>query len=706
MSSFDGTSVQTAASDPSLQEAPRGEKGPDFGTLKRAFEQCILSNQPSIDQCRMNFETRYAIWNNQSADGRKHSREGSKVDPTPWDGASDLRVFLCDEAINSKVALLCTAFKRANIVASPVEGNDIKRAKQVSSFMRWLVRTQIPEMDREVELLAQLLQEKGIAATGQFWETVQEKTLVNVTVEELQQQFPTIDIPTIIQVENLADDVTAIFEEQYGCTRRKARQMLTELRATGQTTVATLGRVKSRPVVRTFALDTELFIPDETTDAEHASGMYRVQYFTAEQLRAFVLTDGWDENWVEAAIERCRGRFITMSQNEYNQPQSRSFIYIQQRMTNLIGVCYAYQRLSDEDGVPGIYLTVFNPELPPDATQDGYAKFQLLGYAHGQYPFVIHRREFLSRKLSDTRGIPEPGLPVQDQIKVHKDSRIDAASVAILPPLGYPAGRPPHKWGAGARIPERRPNEYHYLDRPLPDMNTDTSERLLREDFNRYNGFVSRETDPQFAMLKNQFEVGKFLFCWSKAFNQVWKLWCQFGPKQVFFRVIGVKQAAPIDFNRGDVNEEFDFELEFSTDSLDPEVTFKKLEQIAKIIATADRNGNIDYDEWLQVMIESVDPAMAERIIRPATEGQQKVVSEMQDLLAKVFAGQDQDIKLGTPPQLGMQVIQNYVQGDPVVQRRMQDKQDPFASRIEKLYKQLNFQVTQQENARIGRFGA
>ncbi len=37
-------------------------------------------------------------------------------------------------------------------------------------------------------------------------------------------------------------------------------------------------------------------------------------------------------------------------------------------------------------------------------------------------------------------------------------------------------------------ISERRPNEYHYADRPIPDMNTENSEALLESSFKEYNG--------------------------------------------------------------------------------------------------------------------------------------------------------------------------------------------------------------------------
>lgn len=709
MSSFTGTVTPNGQEDPTLQIAPTEAEGPDFGALKKGFEECIADLQPYIDQCRQNYETRYALWNGQSSDGKKHSRPGNGVstDPFPWDGASDLRIFLTDEAINSKVAMLCTAFRRASVVANPVEGNNIKRAKTVAAFMRWLVQTQMPEIQREAELLANYLNEKGVAVTGQFWETCQEKTLTTVTLDDLQQQAPQLQIQQLIFAPEAESAILGHFEEQYGCTASKARKMLRDLRSPdGTTTVATLGRLKSYPVVRAFNLDNDLFIPHFTTDLEAAPAIWRVQYFTAERLRSFVHTDNWDEAWVEAAIEKCRGRLITLAENEYNQPIARSFVYQQQRFTDLIGVVYGYRRLSDEDGVPGIYLTIFNPQLPPDQDHDGYAKHGLLGYAHGQYPFILHRREYLSRKLHDSRGIPEPGKPTQDNVKAHRDSRVDAASIAMVPPMGYPIGRPPGRWGAGARVPERRPNEYHFLDKPTGDPITETSEQILMTSFYRYFGFVSRETDPTFANLKNQQETDKWLYSWGLAFRQIFKLYQQYGSEEVFFRVIGLKQQDAVQFAKGDPTEDFDFFLSYQVESMNPDVMFEKLKQIAQIVQTADRDGIVNYSEWLQVMIEAIDPTIADRILDPQNVGSARVVKEMQDLLAKVYAGQDQDIQVGTPPQLGQQVIQNYVQGDPVVQARMQNKQDPFGQRVQKLMKQLQFQQTQQQNAQIGRLGA
>lgn len=705
MSTFGGTPTTAGQSvDPGLNLAPPENEGPDFGALKKSFDDCVSNLRPYVDQCLQNFETRYALWNGQSADGKKHAGTNANTDPVPWDGASDLRVFLIDEAIISKVALLCMSAHRANIVATPIEGNDLKRAKVVSNFLRWLRETQMPEIDRETELLANYIQEKGVAATGQFWETCQEKTLATVTIQQMQEQFPNIDMQALVESDAVADDLYALFEEIYGCSRKKAKAMLVELRAKGVATVPVVGKSYSRPVVRAFNLDQDLFIPTFSTDLETAPAIYRVQYFTAEKLRSFVHTDSWDEGWVEGAIERCRGRLITLNQNEHQQPISRSFVYQTQRFTDLIGVVYAYQRLSDEDGVPGIYLTIFNPELPPDASHDGYAKFGLLGYAHGQYPFVLHRREFLSRKLHDSRGIPEPGKPWQDQLKAHRDSLIDAASLAILPPMGYPIGRPPGRWGAGARVPERRPNEYHYLDAPKFDPSTDRSQELLSESFNRYNGFVSRDSDPQFAQLKNQLEVEKFLGGWSQAYRQIWKLWQQFGSDETYFRVIGLKSNDPQLMTKGDPKEDYDISLNFDIGSMDWEQQEKKIQALAQVVQTFDKYGQVDFSELLQIAIANIDINWAEKIITPKEVGTAKVVDEIHTTLAQVFSGVEKDISLSWPPELAQQVVQQYAQSPDVAQRYQQD--ESFKARIDKIVKQIRMQLMQNENKKIGRLGA
>lgn len=673
---------------------------------KAAFARALADTQPYIDQCRLNYQTRYALWPGQSADGKKHSREGAKIDPTPWDGASDLRVYLNDDVIRKKVAMMCMALRKANIIAKPIEGNDIKRAKVVSNFLRWLLRTQVPGLKREEELLTNYLNEKGLAITGQFWSITQKKVLRVVKLDDLQRQFPQTNWQQVIAAPEMADDVKALFEEIYGTTRAKAGKMLRELQANGKTSVAVLGKEKSFPVIRAFNLDNDIFVEGGTTDLETAPGIHRVEYFSPEELRSFVNTAGWDKDWVEQAIERCKGKLITaLNSQPDNQYWNRSFVYTQQRFTNKIGVVYSYQRLSDEEGVTGLYLTIFNPNLAADSTNQGYAKFGLYDQTDGEYPFVLHRREMLSRRIHDSRGIPEPGKPAQDQIKAHRDSRIDAASMRIIPTLFYPIGRPPSRLGPGARVPERRPGEYHFGEGPPVDPVTDDSEDRLISSFKEYNGMQSNEGDPQITPFENQFEVDKIMDGAAEATNQIWKLYKRFGSEEVYFRVVGLQSADPTLFKKGNEDEEYDIELTWDVNSLDADQTKTKVSAVIQLAQTLDREGIVNTGAMLQWAMDSIDPNVSEIILQPASVGTQQVVHEQQGDIAKLSAGVNVNLRPGTPPDVALQVLQNWVQGAPDVQQRLRTD-EPFKERIEAYAKQITFQKQQMQNAQIGRLGA
>jgi hypothetical protein len=81
------------------------------------------------------------------------------------------------------------------------------------------------------------------------------------------------------------------------------------------------------------------------------------------------------------------------------------------------------------------------------------------------------------------------------------------------------------------------------------------------------NGFASNEGDPNVDPIYNQFEIDKFLTLLAKVYRQVWKLYKQYGNEQVAFRVMGARTADPTLFNKGDVNEEFDFYLSWDVQS-------------------------------------------------------------------------------------------------------------------------------------------
>ncbi len=99
-------------------------------------------------------------------------------------------------------------------------------------------------------------------------------------------------------------------------------------------------------------------------------------------------------------------------------------------------------------------------------------------------------------------------------------------------------------------------------------------------------------------------------------------------------------------------------------------------------------------------LVVVVVPTWMENAVVPV----KAVVMFTRALFITYFAGIPKNIKPGTPPQLGLQVIQQYLQQPDVQQRFQQDQ--PFRERLEARAKQYQFQLQQQQNAVIGRLGA
>ena len=115
-----------------------------------------------------------------------------------------------------------------------------------------------------------------------------------------------------------------------------------------------------------------------------------------------------------------------------------------------------------------------------------------------------------------------------------------------------------------------------------------------------------------------------------------------------------------------------------------------------------DRTGKIDVESMLEFAAAAIDPVLAEQIIQPQEAGAAKIAKEVAEDLSKIYSG----IEVGARPtgsQIALQIGQNYAQVPDVQQRLQQD--EAFAERLTKYFDQHQFQITQQQNAEIGRLG-
>lgn len=661
-------------------------KEPDIKTLRYAYDETVIELEAYFDLCRTSYDDRRNWWAGKSRDHRKHG-----ADAFPWEGAADMEAHTIDERITRLVSLFMSSLNRSNVRAFPVESTDIPRSKVVSSFLKWMVSSgYIPRFKKEMELGANYLLERGILITYVGWHREDRRFLQRLDLNQIAQIAPEV-VELIAGGEN-DDELVALLEATFpGVTKKRAKKALKDLRKTGEAELPIVRRQVDAPEVKTLAPDGDFFFPPYVTDPQRAPYCFWKTYYTAQELENKVITDGWDEDFVETMIDKYRGVNIDSIEREQEGRRSTSLTDNAYEANELIEIVYGYQRLIDpEDGSEGIYCTVFHKEY-----SEGYAKFELLN-GYEDYPVVVTKLSEDSKRLYDTQTIPDILRGIQNQVKVERDSRIDRNSLATLPPILHPVGQAPTDWGPGRMIPYRRKGDLDFAPTPPSPVGSIEIEKTMEAQADRLCGL---DETSQISQVRKQFLVDKFLQHSAEVLQMCYKCFQRFGPDSVFFRVTG--SPDPVAFNKGNPDENYDIMISYDVLNSDPETQEKKLQQMVAL-TQLDRSGRINIDSLLDAAANSIDPVLADRVLQPTEAAQEQVVKQVTDDLAKIFAG----IEMPARPngaQIALTVIQQYASQPDVAQRLQSD--EAFAARLEKYAGQYTFQMQQAQNAQIGRVG-
>ena len=664
---------------------------PDIKSLRYAYDQSVVELEAYFDLCRESYDERRNWWPGKSRDLRKHG-----ADAFPWEGASDMESHVIDERITRLVSLFMASLSRANIRAFPVEVQDVGRAKIVSNFLKWMISSgYISRFNREMELGANYLLERGLLISYVGWHSEDRKFLQRLDLNQIAQVSP--ELAEMILSGQNEDQMVAMLQQTFdGVTVKRAKNALAELADVGSAELPVVRRQVNAPEVKTLAPDGDFIFPPYVTDPQRAPYCFWKTYYTAQELENKVATDGWDEDFVELVIERYRGVNIDSIEREQEGRRSISLTDNAYEAEELIEIVYGFQRLVDkEDGSEGIYCTVFHKEFSGDGDIPGYAKFELLN-GYEDYPVVVTKLSEDSKRLYDTMTVPSLLKGIQQQVKIERDSRIDRNSLATVPPILHPVGQAPTDWGPGRYVPYRRKGDIDFGPTPPYNQGSLEMEKTMEQQADRLVGLD--EVSP-ISQIRKQFLVDKFLSHSAEVISQCYRCFQRFGPDQIFFRVTGVPD--PQTFNKGNADENFDVTISYDVLNTDPEKQENKLNQMVSLLQL-DRNGRINVDNLLTLIAGSVDPVLADGILEPVEVAQEKLLKDITDDLSKIYAG----IEVPARPsgaQAALQVIQQYSQQQDIQQRLQED--EAFAARLQKYAGQYQFAVQQAQNAQIGRVG-
>ena len=667
------------------------QDGPDVVVLRGAYDKTLTELSTYFSQCISSGDNRRCSWPGKSIDMRKHG-----ADAFPWDGASDTEARIIDERINNYVSLFMASLSRANIRAYPIEHSDAGRARVVSAFLKWMVASYIPRFREEMELGANYFLERGLMITYIGWERTEKKYLQKIDLNQIATSSP--DLARLIIDGKNDDEIIEMFKSVYpNLVDKRAKKALKELRDKGISEIPVTRLSVDRPFLQTCAPDGDVFFPSYCIDPQRAPYVFYRTFLSVQEVLSRVTSSGWDESWAEYICSKYRGVNTYNLDGVYGSRGSSSNRTRQQyNASELIEVVYSFQRLiDDEDGSEGIYCTVFHPKFSGASDVQGYAKFELLN-GYNDYPFVVTRLSNGSKRMYDVETFSDLLRGPQDQVKAERDSRTDRNSLATLPPILHPPGNAPTDYGPGRYIPIRRAGEISFG--PTPPYNPGSIE-MERTMIGAADKIVGLAVDDPLSSIRQQYFVNKFLSHTQDVIKMAFKCYQRFGPDQVFFRVTGV--ADPMQFDKGNPDEDFDIKISFDVLNNDPETHEARLAQFVQLLQL-DKNGRINTDSLLEHMAGSIDPIMADAVLQPAEQASQQVVKMVTDDLAKIFAG----IEMPARPngaQVALQVIQQYVAQQDVAQRLEQD--ETFRGRLEKYAQQYQFALTQMQNAQIGRIG-
>lgn len=704
-----------------LSESPAEELAEARRDLERTVDDCL---GVWMRQARAT-ELRHNVWEGQSQDGRKHSESGELV--LPFEGSADSRIPLLDTIINDKVAMAQQAFWRAEVQASPIEPGDSAQAASVSTLLRWLRRVPMrEELRTEIELSAQYMygDDPGIAVVAVDW--LQDTKLVRtaLTFDEAAAMYasgaatPTEAPPEMLEPEMLADFIDLMQNRERerealawiavafpSTTKRIHRQILRGLSREGAADVPMPKIRENRPTITSLRYGREVFFPVGTADIQRARRIHRVEWLNEEELYERVVTQGWDADHVDEIIKRGKGQSLIQSYGETRANQSAVSLSGPgleiDETQHLFEVIWSYERRTDELGIAGIYVVVWNC-----AVKEGWMWAGLCDFDHGRYPFVMRTRERLGRQVTDSRGISRALPTHQNEIKVQRDARSNNTQLIASPPMKRKlmAGAAELILGPASDVPVQKIDDFELISYPALTAASMEMESTTKNEAFHYSGILTKEADPNRVFMLAQAEADNFNALWCGVFDQVLAL-CQQYYSPTELALITGGDDAPLGLGPEDIAGRWNIALEIDARDLNMDFVIKKLDTYNKLLSL-DPQGVIDRTQAPAWGAAALFPGMAGRLIQPMEKVTQRLIDEEESNVAKMAIGMEPRMPEDgiDAPQTRLQAMQGAVGKSPRLSAQWSG--DPeFRALLENRQKFLMQQLTQEQNKVVGRLG-
>jgi len=705
-----------------------------------------------VGQAQQSERDALCLWSGQSEDYRKWDKVVGKP-VAPYDGCSDVRVRLVNESTNELAQMQVLAFFSANPAAVQQEASDASASGKVNTLLKYEIRQRMnAELWDEINFIVAWKEDYGHAVAETRWVNDWGTGLQKITPDELAAwmaleqakqnesmgmgsagDIAPVLTETMQQVvlEALTDEDTeaavSIVQRRFPVlSAKRARDVVQQLKSGTVAEFRLPVKKPGRPKVIGRCPGVDIFYPWWTPRVQTAPWVAVVDKLSEVELRKMEVTEGWDPDFIDAmitmgplpAVEPGSMPTIngshTLPRPLFDTATTKAKRRVEE-LRHTYEIVRVFVKSVDEDGIECVHELVCHPSVGMKKSKAGKRPKDMLIGLHrvvdqwldgGQ--FVSIRREFGSRPLWESRGVPEVAAGYQHMLKKWTDQAIDRNDLAVNPPVTATAR---NAQGKGPRlgirpgaliVTERGDAIATYMQAPSMDAFGAETEGMIRAANARLLGLTDAAVPKERTMSHQQYIVTGFLIQMREVLLRVLALDQQYMDPLFVERVVG-NGPLPFKVTREEIEGQFDVQLQFDVRMLDMDYVQARWSVIKEAYAN-DRSGVMNDAVLTRWLINSIDPSLADMAVGDPTQVAQNEANDEKMQLAVAAMGVILPPKEGGNSQSRLAAIQQEMQENQRLQA--QYMQDPtFKSIVDARVQKYQFDIEQRNNADIGRRG-
>jgi hypothetical protein len=689
-----------------------------FTALKDEFDQMAKDAGKSVNDRRdLAEDTRYCRWPGQSPDGRKHEDALDGEKPFPFEGASDARIRTADGIGQEQVIVLMASLLRMQLGVKGTEATDMEVAADVNVLWRWLEKNQLgAEWFVESVKLAQYRQNDSpaVGIMQVWWDeqkalkplTITPELVVETAIQARAANNAPITpedaldlqdmLANVARTDELAGLLMALWPElEQGAAERAAG----EIQADGEGTVAYPYTCENRLRVKARRIFDDIFVPENTGDLQRARVVFVREWFTEPELREKNAKGEFKPGFLAEVLKQegqsgWRHMCHTTSTGDYSEGVvTREWSKEDHR--GQYEIITAFFRASNRIGIPGIYTVTYH-----HAVEKPGSDMELFDSPKGRYPFFANPREIHTNKLWDSRGVPELSATEQTALKQLHDSFMDNVQLATLPLIEVPANRPKMAlvFQPLSQVKTMRSGEIKPISLGQYPIGNDKVTANIEARVARYFGQMVATNTPDWVRAYQNFLTDSFFVHVAEVVRYSLALAWEYLPDETLARVLGHQ------VEKGGEPMEYDVQITFEAGMLNLEFLKTVGEMISNYVLAWDTQGTVQRDKLVRWFFSALSPTLAQELTVPVEAANQREVEDEQKIFTLAAAGVESPmITQGQNYQLRLQTQMEIGQKNPEAWDKLTPKSREI---VEARLKFLEQQVTQQQNAQIGRTGA